>query len=40
MHIGTTHKDTEGCILPGIKEQLDRNGDKVPDNKAGSTNKQ
>lgn len=38
MHIGATHKDTEGCILPGIKEQLDRNGDKVPDNKAGSTN--
>ena len=37
MHIGTTHKDTEGCILPGIKQQLDRNGDKVPDNKAGST---
>lgn len=37
MHIGTTHNDTEGCILPGIKEQVDRNGDKVPDNKAGST---
>jgi hypothetical protein len=37
MHIGTTYKDTEGCILPGIKEQVDRNGDKVPDNKAGST---
>ena len=37
MHIGATHKDTEGCILPGIKEQLDRNRDKVPDNKAGST---
>jgi hypothetical protein len=35
MHIGATHKDTEGCILPGIKEQLDRNGDKVPDNRGG-----
>jgi hypothetical protein len=37
MHIGTTYRDTEGCILPGIKQQVDRNGDKVPDNKAGST---
>lgn len=37
MHVGTTHFDTEGCILPGIKQQVDKNGDKVPDNKAGTT---
>lgn len=37
VHIGTNHKHTHGCILPGIPQQVDRNGDAVPDNKAGST---
>ena len=37
VHIGTIHKDTHGCILPGLPAQVDKNGDKIPDNKAGTT---
>jgi len=37
VHIGTIHKNTHGCILPGLPAQVDNNGDKIPDNKAGTT---
>lgn len=37
VHVGTTYRDTHGCILPGLPSQIDRNGDSVPDNKPGST---
>lgn len=35
IHPGANYQDSNGCILPGIKEQVDRNGDKVPDNRGG-----
>jgi hypothetical protein len=36
IHAGTTYKDSNGCILPGIPSQVDRNGDGVPDNRGGA----
>lgn len=33
IHVGTIHKDTHGCILPGILKQRDSNNDSIPDNK-------
>lgn len=35
IHPGVNYQDSNGCILPGIKEQVDRNGDRVPDNRGG-----
>jgi hypothetical protein len=35
IHPGVTYQDSNGCILPGIASQVDRNGDGVPDNRGG-----
>ena len=32
IHSGTIHTHTHGCILPGILQQEDTNGDTIPDN--------
>jgi len=32
IHVGTIHKHTHGCILPGIIKQKDTNSDTIPDN--------
>lgn len=37
IHVGSTYRDSNGCILPGLPSQVDRNGDGVLDNKPGST---
>jgi|LakMenEpi03Aug12_release.lakeMendotaPanAssembly.Ray.scaffolds.fasta_scaffold16237_3 hypothetical protein len=34
IHAGSSYKDSNGCILPGIVAQGDKTGDKVPDNKS------